>query len=157
MPTRFGTPITRRSEPDVMRRISSSVDLTPEQHRFLEMYAIQNDKKMAFVVHSLIDLIKSRKDIAEFIIDIIFDPDCPDEISMKDATNKKRLTVHFRGSYHSFLRLFAAQNDTKTAKILRALIYVMSQNDSFKEIVTEGLYAYTESAEPNTDNPLSLI
>lgn len=140
---------TRATTPDVFRRVSTSVDLTINQRVFLEVFAIENNQSMVFIMHTIVDILQARRDIAQFVIDIIFQDNCPDEIVLKTGEHK-RLPINFRGSHHSFLRLFAAHNGTKIASILRALLYLLSHNESFRELVIENLVSYT--VEDNVDS-----
>lgn len=133
------------SSPPALRSVRYTVDLTKQQRHFLRLFSLHNDVPATVVLRTLVAALESRLDLAQLVVDTIFADDLPDVIAYPDDTT--RYTIDMPGPQHTFMRLFAAHNETKVSFVVRTLIFLLEADENIAQFLIDTIFPEQEQEQ----------
>lgn len=142
------TPQKRR---DRSRTVRYTVDMNPEQHKFLKVFAVDNDVRTSVVFKSLLYLLETRSDLAILVMQTIDTLEGSRALNDRNNQRKMRYTVDLDWQQHTFLKLFATHNDVVAANIVRCLVILLEQREDLAFLVISTIFEEDDDFEEDED------
>lgn len=123
---------------DPNRTVRYTIDMDRQQHKFLKLFAVHNDISGSTIVRALLYLLQTRRDLETLVKDTIFLGETIK--NSKQANRAVRYTIDIDGAQHTFIKLFAAHNDTKVSTVMRTMLFLLETRLDLATMLIETIF-----------------